>query len=174
MRPTTLCFVRKNDDILLGKKKRGFGIDKFNGFGGKRQDGETFRQCAVRELFEEVSLVAREEDFEAVGLMDFQFPYSPELNHLSYVYMLSTYEGLPLESEEMSPDWFSIHEIPYHSMWDGDAEWLPPLWAGKKIKGILQFEADNSTVHSIRIEEVEKVLESEDTEELYRWIDMNG
>ena len=56
MRPTTLCFiVNDQQEILLGRKKRGLGAGKANGLGGKREDGETFRQCAVRELFEETS-----------------------------------------------------------------------------------------------------------------------
>ena len=51
MRPTTLCFpVRSDGKVLLGRKKRGFGVRKWNGFGGKIEGGETFLQCAVREL----------------------------------------------------------------------------------------------------------------------------
>ena len=43
MRPTTLCFpVNARGQILLGRKKRGFGVSKWNGFGGKIEKGETF------------------------------------------------------------------------------------------------------------------------------------
>ncbi len=49
MRDTTLCFpVDGRGRILLGRKKRGFGKEKWNGFGGKIDAGETFRECAVR------------------------------------------------------------------------------------------------------------------------------
>lgn len=34
--------------VLLGLKKRGLGQDKYNGFGGKIEKGETVRQAAVR------------------------------------------------------------------------------------------------------------------------------
>ena len=44
----TLLFVRKDDEILLGMKKRGFGTGKWNGFGGKIEAGETIEQAAVR------------------------------------------------------------------------------------------------------------------------------
>lgn len=170
MRPTTLCFVKRGNEILLGRKKRGFGIHKYNGFGGKRQDGETFRQCATRELFEEVSLLGQEQDLEAVALMDFQFPNAPELSHLSYVYVLEEYSGTPLESEEMDPEWFTIQDIPYASMWDGDEEWIPLLWEGKKLKAVLQFDDDNSTVKNIRMEVVDSILESEQVDILYEWL----
>ena len=35
-----LCFVYDEQRILLGMKKRGFGEWKWNGFGGKLEDGE--------------------------------------------------------------------------------------------------------------------------------------
>ena len=51
MKPTTLVFVRRDDGaVLLGKKRRGFGVDKWNGFGGKVRSGESLRQAAAREL----------------------------------------------------------------------------------------------------------------------------
>jgi hypothetical protein len=33
--------IHQKDRILLGYKKRGFGMGKFNGFGGKVEKGET-------------------------------------------------------------------------------------------------------------------------------------
>ena len=64
MRPTTLCFPKRENLFLLGRKKRGFGAGYYNGFGGKIEDGESFRACAVREVFEEVSLLVKEEDLQ--------------------------------------------------------------------------------------------------------------
>ena len=59
MRPTTLCFPNRVDLFFLGRKKRGFGAVYYNGFGGNIEDGESFRACAVREVFEEVSLLVK-------------------------------------------------------------------------------------------------------------------
>lgn len=39
--------------LLLGLKKRGFGQGKWNGFGGKLDEGESPRQAAIREMKEE-------------------------------------------------------------------------------------------------------------------------
>ena len=40
MRDSSLVFsVRKDGRILLGHKWRGMGAGKWNGFGGKREDG---------------------------------------------------------------------------------------------------------------------------------------
>jgi hypothetical protein len=35
----TLCIVHQNDKVLLGMKKRGFGMGRWNGFGGKVEAG---------------------------------------------------------------------------------------------------------------------------------------
>jgi len=44
----TLAFVRRQGEILLGYKKRGFGAGKWNGFGGKVETGETIEAAAKR------------------------------------------------------------------------------------------------------------------------------
>ena len=76
MRDTSLVYpVRKDGRILLGHKRRGMGAGKWNGFGGKREDGETMRECAARELFEESGLIADPKAFEAAGR--FIFPSAP-------------------------------------------------------------------------------------------------
>ncbi|KAJ8036799.1 7,8-dihydro-8-oxoguanine triphosphatase [Holothuria leucospilota] len=42
----TLVFVHKDSKVLLGMKKRGFGVNRWNGFGGKVQKGETIEEGA--------------------------------------------------------------------------------------------------------------------------------
>lgn len=158
MRDTTLCFpVDAAGRILLGRKKRGFGVSKWNGFGGKLEKGETFRQCAVRELWEETGLQAKGEDLELVGLLDFRFLAAPELNHLGYVYFVRSYEGIITETEEMEPKWFSAESLPYEQMWKGDKTWIPLLLTGKRIKGTVTFSEDNDTVYSIDIHNVDSL-----------------
>jgi 8-oxo-dGTP diphosphatase/2-hydroxy-dATP diphosphatase len=46
----TLIFVTdfKNEKILLGLKKRGFGVNKWNGLGGKVEPGESIIYGAKR------------------------------------------------------------------------------------------------------------------------------
>ena len=40
----TLVYIRDEENILLGLKKRGFGTGKWNGFGGKVEPSETILQ----------------------------------------------------------------------------------------------------------------------------------
>ena len=44
----TLAFVTQKDKVLLGLKKKGFGMGRWNGFGGKVEKGETIEEAAKR------------------------------------------------------------------------------------------------------------------------------
>ena len=55
----TLVLVFDNTRILLGLKKRGFGEGRWNGFGGKVEDGESIEEAAYRELTEESGVSAK-------------------------------------------------------------------------------------------------------------------
>ena len=44
----TLVLVREPGKILLGMKKRGFGQGRWNGFGGKVENGESILEGAKR------------------------------------------------------------------------------------------------------------------------------
>lgn len=48
----TLAFVTKPGQILLGMKKKGFGVGRWNGFGGKVERGETIEEAAKRCVFQ--------------------------------------------------------------------------------------------------------------------------
>lgn len=162
MKPTTLVFpIDEQNRILLGRKKRGFGANKYNGFGGKLDDGESFRACAIRELFEESGLQGRPEDLECVAAFDFQFPFDESLTHVSYVYFLRAFTGDVEETDEMEPHWLEPNQIPYEYMWDGDRRWLPMLLEGKKLKGPIVFGRDNNMVDKMDLTTVDTVLESE-------------
>ncbi|KAI7863097.1 NUDIX hydrolase domain-like protein [Spinellus fusiger] len=141
----TLIFVvdEPHHKILLGMKKRGFGVNKFNGFGGKLEQGETVEQGAYRELWEESSLEAK--DMKKVGLNLFTFENDPTALEV-HVYIVTTYDGTPKESEEMRPQWFDYKEIPYDIMWADDSQWLPLVLDNKNIIGEFHFSEDQKSI----------------------------
>ena len=73
----TLCIIHKDDSVLLGMKKRGFGAGRWNGFGGKVQEGETIEDALKRELQEEAGIKA--EHLDKAGIIDFEFKGNPEI-----------------------------------------------------------------------------------------------
>lgn len=59
---TLVVLFNDKNQILLCMKKRGFGVGKWNGAGGKVDAGETILRAAVRELEEETMITLSESD----------------------------------------------------------------------------------------------------------------
>ena len=73
MLETTLCLLKKDNEILLAMKKRGFGEGKYNGVGGKIENGETPEEAMLRETQEEISVTPTK--YEKVGFLEFDEYY---------------------------------------------------------------------------------------------------
>lgn len=132
----TLCMVRRGGTLLLGMKKRGFGAGRWNGFGGKVEDGETVEQAAVRELREEAGIAAR--SLSARGRLRFTFASGdPELD--VRVFAVDAFDGEPVETEEMRPAWFAEDALPFDAMWPDDRHWVPLFLAGASFQGAFRF-----------------------------------
>src|SRR5262245_53934006 len=106
MKISTLCFLVKDDQILLAMKKRGFGEGKWNGVGGKINPNESIKAAAIRELSEEIGVDAKEEHLESMGILRFRSK-NPGLNWETNVFFIRTWQGEPVESEEMRPQWYA-------------------------------------------------------------------
>lgn len=136
---TTLCLLKRNNEILLAMKKRGFGEGKYNGVGGKIENNETPEQAMIRETQEEISVTPIK--YEKVGLIEFDEVYKGKKQNLVFhLYMVYEWEGEPFETEEMAPKWFSINEIPFDKMFPDDKYWLPLILEGKKIRAYFDFD----------------------------------
>jgi 8-oxo-dGTP diphosphatase len=145
----TLCFIFRqgqHQEILLGYKKRGFGKGKYGGFGGKLQNSETLSQAALRELHEEAGLSANLSDLYSLGTLTFIFPYKQSWDQEVHVFTARKWQGIPMESEEMRPQWFDISHIPLEKMWDDTRYWLPHILAGDRIRAVFTMNQDNETV----------------------------
>ncbi len=144
----TLCLVHQHPNILLGMKKRGFGVGRWNGFGGKVEEGETIEAAAKRELEEESGIVAI--DMTEVGILDFAFENDPKELEV-HIFEIKDFTGTPKETEEMEPKWFAVDEIPFDQMWSDDIYWMPLFLAGKKFKGSFLFDKPSNLEYSAKI-----------------------
>ncbi|HEU4966841.1 MAG TPA: 8-oxo-dGTP diphosphatase [Candidatus Saccharimonadales bacterium] len=144
MRQTTICLLVTDNKILLAMKKRGHGVGKWNGAGGKAVEGETIEQTAIRETQEEIGVTPLH--LEKVGAIAFYF--SPELkfDHTTTIFLCDKWAGELKESEEMRPQWFAKENIPYDEMWESDRKWLPKIMSGKKITATARYDAVNSMI----------------------------
>ena len=148
----TLMLLRKNNEILLAMKKRGFGVGKFNGVGGKLKSGETPEMAMLRETKEEIGVVPSK--YEKVGVLDFiEFYKGEKANVVTHLYTASEWEGEPKESEEMKPQWVGVNEIPYDKMVVDDKYGLPLVLEGKKLDVFFEFDEDWNVI-SKRIDEI--------------------
>jgi len=139
----TLCTTFKNNRILLGMKKRGFGAGRWNGFGGKLHEGESVEAAAKRETQEECGIII--EALEEAGVIDFEFKNNPEILEV-HIFKINKYSGEPVETEEMKPEWFDFDKIPYDSMWPDDKFWLPLFLKGHKFKGKFKFDEKGNRI----------------------------
>ena len=132
----TLCIIRKEGKVLLGMKKRGFGMGRWNGFGGKVNTNETILEAAKRELKEEADIEAT--DLSETGVVEFEFKGNPEILEV-HIFKGTKYTGEPKEGEEMRPEWFNIEDIPFDIMWPDDRYWMPLVLDDKKFEGRVVF-----------------------------------
>ncbi|WP_049927058.1 8-oxo-dGTP diphosphatase [Halopiger goleimassiliensis] len=138
----TLCFpLRRHadagDEVLLIEKRRGLGEGWYNGPGGKLEDGETPRECAVRETREEVGLQADPGALEKAG--ELTFLLDGEVHTFCHVFRTTEFDGEPRPSDEARPEWVRVDDVPYDRMWEDDRIWLPAVLEGDTVAGEFAF-----------------------------------
>ena len=144
-----LCFLIRDNQLLLGHKKRGFGAGRWNGYGGKVEPGEHIEAAVRRELYEESLVTANE--IHQYGVLDFTFD---ELDPIQvHLFRIMSWSGQPQETDEMRPQWFNINKLPYHNMWPDDPQWLPLFLAGQHFHARFHLP-DINTVQKSAIQEL--------------------
>ncbi len=153
---SNLLFLRKPKEnrILLAMKKRGFGAGKWNGVGGKLDNGETVMEAMIREAEEEIGVKIKSEDLEEVAINAFSFQDKKEWNQVVHVFFTDKWEGEPIETEEMNPKWFDQDTLPYEDMWITDPHWLPRVLVGERIKASFLFNKDGGEILEMKIEKI--------------------
>jgi ADP-ribose pyrophosphatase YjhB (NUDIX family) len=159
LREATLLFLIKEGqnkitDVCLAMKKRGFGMNRWNGVGGKvnAAEGETVEAAAKRETKEEIGVEVK--DANKVAELAFYFPHNPAWDQVVHVYLSREWQGDPKESEEMNPKWFSSSDLPFDKMWPDDIFWLPEVIRGNMLKAKFTF-GENDTIKEKKVNIVE-------------------
>ena len=140
----TLCFLFQTGKVLLGRRKRGMGKDKFVGVGGRVESGETIQEATIRETVEEVG--CNPSELVNVATVTFLFPYEeyPERwNQEVHVFTARTWTGDVMESDELAPQWFGVDDVPYASMWPDAVHWLPRVLSDERILGYFIYDPNH-------------------------------
>lgn len=133
--------------VLLGLKKTGFGAGKVVDVGGKIEPGETPRDAAIRELFEETGLRALE--LRDAGVVAHEFASRPSWGLWVHVFVVTRWDGDASESDEVVPEWHAVNALPYERMWADAPHWLPGVLRGETVRLRFEFGEDGESLERV-------------------------
>lgn len=138
MKVATLGIIIRNNQVLLGFKKKGeIGSQTVNGPGGKVEEGESLEECLVRETKEELGIELDKEKLEktavitffAKGVVDFEV----------HIFRTSIFSGTPQETLDMIPAWYDIDNLPFDKMLESDRKWFEKAIHGDKFNANVYY-----------------------------------
>ena len=127
MKNTTLCYVLKDDQVLMLhriKKKNDINKDKWIGIGGKFEGEESPDECLLREAKEETGLTLT--SWRCRGVVTFLSEGDP--GEYMYLFTADGFEGELIDCDEGELQWVSrdfVNDLP---TWEGDRIFLDLLW----------------------------------------------
>ena len=143
----TVCIIRHQGRVLLGRNKRGISVGKWTGPGGHVEEGETIEKAAIREMKEEAGLDVS--DVKKVGILSFTSPLRSPIE--IHIFKATKYEGEPMETDEMSPEWFTKDTIPFREMWTSDLYWWPYFFKNRLFVGEFEYDKHDRVIsHEVR------------------------
>lgn len=148
MNELVVCILRKNNKILLGRKKTGMEIGNWNSAGGKIEPGENSETAVIREAQEELSIKLNFVKYS--GKIKFHFGGPDVIVHF---FISDSWEGVPKESNELGPlEWFETSNLPFDEMWPADRYIWPIIIGGQQVQGEVFFTPDTKGVvsHTVR------------------------
>lgn len=134
-RIATVVLPFRGDMVLLGRKqgKPEIGEGTLNGAGGKMEPPDkTIRDCAIRELWEELGVTADPAKLMKVAIITFYAAGLPNME--VHFYTTDQFSGEPRETESMVPEWHHRDKVPYERMLESDETWFPRLLHGETFR----------------------------------------
>lgn len=123
MRNTTLCYIRRGDQVLMlhrVKKENDENHDKWIGIGGKFEEGESPEDCLLRETREETGLTL--DSWRYRGIVTFvSDEWGTEYMHL---FTADKFHGALKDCDEGVLEWLPWDRLPGLPIWEGDKIFL--------------------------------------------------
>ena len=145
MKNTTLCYIRRGDEVLLLhriKKEHDENEGKWIGVGGKLEEGESPDECLLREVREETGL--RLTSWRYRGIVTFVSDrWEGEYMHL---FTAEGFEGELITCDEGELVWVPLAQIPSLPQWEGDRIFLRLIEEDRPFFSLkLCYEGDRLT-----------------------------
>jgi 8-oxo-dGTP diphosphatase len=129
MKLATLCYVidRKNGTTLMIhriKKENDVHEGKWNGLGGKIEQGESPEECVIREVKEESGLEIKSPKLH--GFITFPL-FDGKDDWYVFVFTAEKFTGMLIDSNEGKLKWIPNEKLYELNLWDGDSmfmDWL--------------------------------------------------
>ncbi len=140
---TAVVLLKKDGKILLGLKKRGFGMGKLTSVGGKVEKGESIEEAAMRETFEEIGVKVTEMEHMADIVFDNLYYKGKPERDMMHIFVATKWKGEPKETDEIKPEWVNISKLPFERMWGDNEHWLPEVLRGNKVEAWFHYDKNN-------------------------------
>ncbi|MEF9935484.1 NUDIX hydrolase [Clostridium sp.] len=124
MKLATLCYIRKNGKTLMlhrVKKHGDYHKNKYNGIGGKFEEGESPEDCIIREAYEETGLTLKSPRLR--GMITFPM-FDMVDDWYTFIYTADEFEGELKECNEGNLHWIDNDKILDLNLWEGDRVFL--------------------------------------------------
>lgn len=109
--------------LLRNRKKNDINEGKWIGIGGKREENETFEQCALREVKEECGLDIR----NLVYCGEVFFSVDNQANEYIRIYRSHDFTGTLIPCDEGTLSWIDENQILSLNLWAGDRLFLEKM-----------------------------------------------
>jgi len=121
----------KKDVLLVHRNKRDDDqhLGKYNGLGGKMEQGEDILNCIIREVQEEAAITIK--DVELRGTVSWPGFGKNGEDWFGFIFLAHSYHGKPkMTNEEGDLHWKPIAGLAELPMWEGDKYFLPLVFDG--------------------------------------------
>lgn len=149
MKLATLCYVKKDGRTLMlhrNKKPDDIHEGKWNGLGGKFEQGETPEECVVREMREEAGLEISNP--KLAGILSFPM-FARGEDWYVFVYTVTEFSGELIDSPEGDLHWIEDARIYDLNLWEGDDIFLRWMDEGKFFSGKFEYADGKLVSHNV-------------------------
>jgi 8-oxo-dGTP diphosphatase len=133
MKLATLCYVinkKSNSTLMIHrvKKENDYHQGKWNGLGGKFEQGESPEECATREIKEESGLTVK--SITMKGFITFPM-FDGKEDWYVFLFVTDDFEGELIDSNEGDLAWIPNEKLTEINLWDGDKIFISWLFKDK-------------------------------------------
>lgn len=149
MQLATLCYViDKNKTLMIyrNKKKNDYHEGKWNGLGGKFEQGESPEECVIREVKEESGLVIKNP--KLCGIITFPM-FDGKKDWYVFMFTAHHFKGELIDSPEGKLEWISNEKLLELNLWEGDKIFIPWLFQEKFFSAKFNYENGKMIDYSV-------------------------